>query len=603
MIQSFRKATQSFVIWIILGVLALAFGLSFGLPSDAISLGDEPLVKVDGDTISDADYQYEYMAVTQLMMPRSKMDPKFMELMGFKEEVLEAVIERELLADVADKMGMAATKADAEDLVLAGHMILLGETIDLLRGDKFNYDWFKRRFLPAFAVTEPKYLEYQQEELLARTVRDLITASTLVADSEIRAAYDKRSNQLSIRYARFPAGRYADLVDPTPEEIDRYLAEHKEELQKAYAAQGVRFTRLGKQVRLRFIQVSKPKPAPSIGDAEKDRLVAEKAALDLKLAKEKIDGAAKRLADGETMRAVARELSDDPATARRGGDYGWVSIEGTGSGLELIVDETAKDLEVGAPSAVVEGEEAFYIVQVDGTREGDVPEEEALRELAEEALMRSKGKDLARQAAKEALEAAKGGKSLDDIFRTEGALGAGGIEGLPLGELPPPSEAAAADDRPQLRVTGLFAKEKPIPGLGPQPELVAAAWEGDEKGELLDRLFEVGDDIVIAGVERRETGSDEGYEAVKDELYRELREMRAMRLQAYFVNRICREAKAHGDVSGNDLKLERLMVYDTKLGSDEDGKRVLRPYVVCDRVGNRGGMARIGAAMANPSSG
>ena len=141
------------------------------------------------------------------------------------------------------------------------------------------------------------------------------------------------------------------------------------------------------------------------------------------------------------------------------------------------------------------------------------------------------------------------------------------------------------------------------PGLGPQPELVAAAWEGDEKGELLDRVFEVGDDVVLAGVERRETGSDEGFAAAKDELYRELREMRAMRLQAYFVNRICREAKAHGDVSGNDLKLERLMVYDTKLGNDEDGKRVLRPYVVCDRVGNRGGMARIGAAMANPSSG
>ncbi|MCB9567233.1 MAG: SurA N-terminal domain-containing protein [Myxococcales bacterium] len=121
MIQSFRNATQSFVIWLILGVLALAFGLSFGLPSDAISLGDEPIARIHGDTIKDADYQYQYVAVTNLMMPRSKMDPEFMELMGFKEEVLESVIERRLLAEVAEEVGFGATQEDAEELVLKGH--------------------------------------------------------------------------------------------------------------------------------------------------------------------------------------------------------------------------------------------------------------------------------------------------------------------------------------------------------------------------------------------------------------------------------------------------------------------------------------------------
>jgi len=585
MIQTFRNATQSFVIWIILGVLALAFGLSFGLPSDAISLGDEPLVKVNGTSIKDGDYQYEYMAISQLMLPRSQMDPKFMELMGFKEEVLEAVIERELLADVADQMGMATTKADAESMVLRGHMIILGETIDLLRGDKFNYKWFKNRFLPAFNVTEAKYLEYQQDELLAQAVRDLITASTPVAESELRAAYDKRSNQLSLRYVRFAVTSYADLIDPSDEEVSRFLAEHKEELQKAYAAQGVRFTRLGKQVRLRFIQVDKIKADTGEEDS----------------AKIKIDSAAARLAAGEDMRTIARELSDDRGTARRGGDYGWVSIEGTGSGLEYIVDETAKGLAVGAPSPVVAGDDAYYIVQVDGVREGDVPEEEALRELAQEALMRSRGKDLARQAAKEALEASKGGKALSEIFRSDDALGLGlglGIDGLPLGELAEPA-AEIDDDRPQLRVTGLFAKEKSVPGLGPQPELVKIAWESEATADLIDRVFEVGDDLVLAGIDRRESGSDEGFAEAKIDLHRELRELRAMRLNAYFINRVCREAKAHGDIVGSDQKLERLMVYDTKLGVDDDGKRVLRPYVVCDRVGNRGGMARVGATI-NP---
>ncbi|MCB9567234.1 MAG: peptidylprolyl isomerase [Myxococcales bacterium] len=449
-------------------------------------------------------------------------------------------------------------------------------------------------------MTEPKYLEYQRQEILARTVRDLLTSSTPVSEGELREAYDKRSNQLSLRYVRFEGRSYADLVDPSAEEIDRYIADHKEELQKAYAAQGVRFTRLGKQVRLRFLQVSKPKAA-SGGDPEQDKILADKAALELKAARAKIDEAARRLGAGEELRALARELSDDKVTARRGGDYGWVSVEGTGSGLELIVDETAKGLEVGEPSPVVEGDEAFYIVQIDGAREGDVPEEEALHELAEEALMRERGKDMARHAAKEALEGLRAGKQLSELFRTPGALGpGGGIEELPLGEAAP---ADAADDRPELRSTGLFAKDAPIPGLGPQPELVKAAWGSDEKTELLDQVFEVGDDLVLAGVDRKESGSDEGYQAARPELYRELRELKAMRVNAYYVNRRCLDDKGRGEISGSDQKLARLMVYDTKLGVDDEGKRVLRPYIMCERVGNRGGMARMGSVMSQPNRG
>ncbi|MEZ4451405.1 MAG: SurA N-terminal domain-containing protein [Nannocystaceae bacterium] len=596
MIQGLRQSARSIFAWIILGVLALGFGFSFGLPSDAIGCGAEPLVRALGEPIRDEDYQYEYAAITQLMMPRSQMDPQFMELMGLKEEVMESVIEREILADTAEDLGLSATQEDAEDLIFRGHLIILGETLDLLRGEPFNYDWFKRRLLPAFQTTEPKFLEYQREELLARTLRDLVSASTPISEGELRAAYDKRQNQLSIRYVRFESGRFGDLVDPSPEQVDRWLADHKDELQRAYASQGVRFTKLPKQVRLRFLQVQKPKAAP----ADADKATADKAAAELKAARAKIDGAATRLAAGEDMRALARELSDDPGSARRGGDYGWVSIEGTGSGLELVVDEAAKGLEVGKPSGVVEGDEAFYLVQVDGVREGDVPEEEALRELAEEAVIREGGRDLARQAAKEALEAVQGGKKLSELFKAQDVLGEAGLEALRLGEVGAPVEAS---DRPEIRVTGLFAKDKPIPSLGPQPELIKAAWEGDSKVEVIDQVFEVGSDFVLAGVDRREVGDDEGYKAARAELFRELREQKAARLTAYFAHRVCLEAKARGDITGNDARLGRLMTYDTQLGTDEAGKRLLKPYVICDRVGNRGGMARLGAAMANPSRG
>jgi hypothetical protein len=39
------------------------------------------------------------------------------------------------------------------------------------------------------------------------------------------------------------------------------------------------------------------------------------------------------------------------------------------------------------------------------------------------------------------------------------------------------------------------------------------------------------------------------------------------------------------------------MTYETKMAVDEQGNMVLKPYVMCDRVGNRGGMLRASAMM------
>lgn len=582
MIQSFREKARGLVVWVILGVLALAFGLSFGLPSDAIVLGVEPLVKVHGSSVRDEDFQYQYAAISQVVMPRTDMDPQFQAMIGFKEEVLEAVIERLVLVEAAEAAGLRVTAKESEDLALAGQMIVLGETIDLLRGERFNYTWFKNRLLPAFQTTEPKFLEIQRQELLARTLRDVMTASTVIPEGELRAAYDKRSNQISLRYVRFEGARYADLVDVSEEQIDSYVAEHRAALVQQFEGQGIRFSKLPRQVRLRLVQVARPRED-----------VAAQAA-----ARAKIEAAAARVSGGEDLRAIARELSEEPSSARRGGDYGWVSVEGTGSGLELVVDDAARGLAPGTLSPVIEGEEGFYLVRVDGVREGDVAEADALRELAEEALRGERGRDLARQAASEALEAIKGGKRMNELFQGD-AMGFDrpGIEALGL-------EAAApkGSDRPTLRVTGLFPKEQPIPGLGPQPELVAAAWAADPKAEALEGLFTVGEDVVLAGIDYKESGSEEGYQAARAELFRELRESKAAKVSAYFAHRLCLEAKGRGAISGADAKLKRLMTYDTPAGSNEPGAPQMRPYAICDRVGNRGGMLRLGA-FANPGRG
>lgn len=591
MLATLRTSLKQIIVWMFLGVLALGFGLSFGLPSDAITCGVEPIAKAYGENVLDEDYQYQFQAIS-LVLPIPK-DAQFQETMGLKQEVLDAIVERRVLAKVAERIGLAALKEDAEEATANGHVLVLGNTYDWLGDSAFNYDIFKLRHLPRFMVTEPKYLEYQRQELLARTVRDLIAGSVTVSEAELRAEYEGRQNQLSLRYVRYETSRFADLVDPSEAELTKYVEAHKDELIKQFTAQGTRFTKLPKQVRLRFMQVHKPQPPAE--DADK----ATKAAYDaaLKAARSKIDAAAAKLAAGEEFRALARTVSDDEMTASRGGDYGWASVDGTGTGLDPAIDKAALELKSGTNSPVIESEEAFYIVRVDGQREGDVAQEEALRELAEEGVVKEKGKELARLAAKESLQALKDGKKLTELFKSPDAMGldAPGIDGLPVGGEVGKTEPEKKG--PELRVTGLFARERPIPGLGMNAELTKAAWEADPKAEFIDGVFEIEDGLVIAAVEKKETATEEGLAAARAELYRELVARKAGRVTARFAFNTCLADKARGDIVPHEAKIKRLMTYETKMAVDEQGNMVLKPYVMCDRVGNRGGMLRASAMM------
>jgi len=589
--QSEGMSLRQIGVWLILGLIVAVFGLSFGLPSGSLTFGAQPLARVHGTPIHDEDFTYQLNAISVVM--KVPQDEKFQELMGLREEVLDAAVERIVVSEAAEDMGLASVSRDAEQLTANGHLIVLGDTIDWLGERAFNYDVFKNNILPQLQVSEPKYLEYQRREVLARTARDLMAASIVVPESELRAQYDQQANKLSLRYVRFSNRSYAQLHDPSPEEIDGYVGAHRDELLAQFKGQGSRFTKLPKQVRLRYIKVDRPADPAEDADAETRAAVTTEIAQ----AKKRAEDLAGRIGGGEDFRTVAREASTDAATRRSGGDYGWVSVEGTGSGLDPVIDEAAKDLDVNDVSDVLEGEDGYYLVRIDGRREGDVPETDALRELAAEALAQEHGRALAKQAANEAVLALKSGKTFADLFETPDALGANapGIESLPLGgesEVIP--GAPPAGDKPAMRETGLFPKDASIPGIGAMPELTEAAWKADEKAEVIDQVFETTDGYLVAGIDKKDTGSDEGFAEQREDLFRQLTDEKYRRVAPKWAQRRCTEARARGEIVPNDSKVSALMVYDTP---SEEGDPGLRPYTMCDRVGNRGGMLRTAALM------
>lgn len=592
-----RGKSGSIVVWLILGVLALAFGLTFGLPSDQLSMGESGLVKVHGENVTKEDYAYQQRAIITILggLPEGKQA----QAMGVREEILEAVIERLVLADAGKDLGLEAEIRDAELQIRDGYHIVLGYDVPFpWANGSFDYKAFQAELRGRFLVSEARYLEIQREEIIASQVRDLILASVAVPEPEVWAAYEQENNQLSLRYVELKFADYAELVDPTTEEVDAWMLEHEDELGEMVERDAARFLKLPAEVDLRFIEVSKPVQPPESAGAEVRALYEA----NLAGARAKIDAARKAITEGgESFASVARNVSDDVDTQRSGGYYGWAQITTeTGSGLDPAIDEAAKTLEDGQVSEVVETDGAYYLVLVAGHREGDVPEDLIRRELAYEAVRKARGRELAQQAADEALLAMREGKDLDDVFASAPVLGG---EGEGEGENIEDYAIVPRDLTPRYDVdeTGLFSYGGTIPGIGTNPKLTIAAWDASAESPNLDQAFDVPGGLLLASVAERQEATREGYAEDRAKHYEKLAFQRGTQMITAFTRRRCYVGKAKVDIRTNDKLVDALMTYEEPMVDPETGVPLTPPYEVCARVGDRGGLlqlARLGGAVA-----
>lgn len=587
MLEFIRRKSTSFLSWIILGGIALVFGLQFGLPSDSLTLGPDGLAEVHGEEIRREDFEFQFRFASQFgnLIPESA---EGRQQLGVNEEIIDSIVERTLLAHEARKMGLAATETEAEDMILDGHLLLFGKRVEFLRPDeKYSPSLLNARMLmPLGDKKSLKLVEHQREELLAEALRDLMTASVLVPESEVRREYEAAANTLSLRYARYEFAEFATLADPTPAQLDAYVAEHAEELEQRYESQKTRFTALPKQARLQLVQAAE---APEAREA----LEQARAAV---------------AAGGQTLAAVARAQSTHD-TAARGGDYGWVDEESqAASDLPEAVRQAVPGLETGAVSEVLAADGSLWLLRVTDRREGDVPKEAALRELAEEGVRDELGQTLARRAAEEDQKAVAAGTPLLEVFAQPGALGEttlfGGtpIEALPVeGETPkegagdPADDAAAGLARPkaELRSTGPLPKtEDSVPNLGRVPGLLGDAWDYEGEAELLDGIYQVPGAVVVAGVESKQQATDEGYAEQRPAIMDRLRRAKARAVVAAWAQRRCFDAKGRGDIKVSEETVKRYTTYDAEPEPEAEGEAEAdaeadaKPkFTVCDRVG------------------
>lgn len=481
MLERMRRSSQSLFIWLFFGIIILVFVINFGpQASGGCDAGPggatDRAASIEGRTVSSQDFRYAYMMFNGPQIP-----PQIAKARRLKETIMDKLIERELLAKEAHRLGMKVSDEEVEDMIADSRIVALGfeQSLTVVQKDgKFDYETFKKFAQYQLGMSVKEFIAQQRRELLALRMRELLRQGANISVDEVKTDFVRRGDQVNLEYLRFPARRYEGEVEPTAEEIAAYAKANEAKLQELYNQRKFMYEKAPKERKLRQILVKVDTGvSPEVEEA----------------AKKKAEALAARIKKGESFAAVAKAASDHTRTKGRAGELGWRRQGATelGPSIEEKVWK-AKDGEVVGPE---KGADGFYLLVAEGSREGDIKFEQVSLELAEDQLRQEKMKARAKADAEAALAKAKAqaGKALKDIF-------------------PAPTEkpaenavAASAIEAPQAEETGLFARRGAVvEGIGTSPELAKAAFSLKSDAPYAGPVEVAGSYIVVKLKERKE---------------------------------------------------------------------------------------------------
>jgi len=534
MLDQMRKNSRSVLITVLFGIIILVFIINFGPQSRGSSCeqamsDDHYAARVGRQTVSNTDFRYGF-----LLSNGDRYPPKAAKQMRLKEEVLDKLIERELLAGMAEKMGFVVTDEEVDDQIADGKIMILGGAavpVAMFQKDgRFNAESFKNFVRIQLQQTPNAFLEEQKREMLASRVRNLVRSSVAVSPEEVKSDFVRRNRQINLEYVRFTSRRQEAEVALTDEEIKAFAAKNEAKLKELYDQKKFLYEKAPAQRRIRQILVKVPHDADEKAD---------------KAAREKADALAEKLKRGskggkDAFSELAKSSSDDSATKARGGDLGWKARGGTN-----LTGESEDKLFAAKTGAIVgpfKGSEGYVITKVEGSREGHIPFENARTELAEEKLRQETAVTRAKAAAEAALAKANANPtaSLKTVF-------------------PPPSDTQEASSSeaagPRVEETGLFAPRATpegvvIEGIGVSNTVAKAAMALTTEKPLAGP-FAVGDNFFIIRLKERKEPDLADFEKRKMELAREAEQAKGERVLSDWTHAACVEAKDAKRISVN----------------------------------------------------
>jgi hypothetical protein len=599
MLELIQQRFQTVVLLLIVLALSAVFILQFGGPQArgcTESIQETHFAaRVYGETITEGDFRAAY-AVTNF----SQYPTKQARTLRLRELTLDGLVERELLAHEAERIGFSADPGDVMQEFVETGVIYRNPPVDAPAGypgpaltpidftddgGDFSSKNMRRYINNHLRRSADEFTHWQVRERLAARMREAVVAQVTIAPEEVHDQYVRDTERAKLRYAQFREAYYQDRVDASPANVRAWTASHQSQVDEEYTRQRHRYTDLEPQVRARHILIKASESAP-----ESDRSAARARAEEL----------LHRAQAGEDFATLARDNSQDEGSAPSGGDLGWnargrmvapfddaqFAMTCTQAGGSCV-DTSAGSCASGTHAAdhrlypcdpqdhvdccmsgtepvrvvdhVVETQFGYHVIEVVGRRAGNVPEDDARLEIATGLYQADRASELAHEDAMRSLAFLREGHTMDEL---DAQLAANWAETprpppLPEGatEPPPPDRDPSA---PQVRETRSFGHtDTPVSGAFDAGPLTRAAFAMTLEAPLPEEPMRLGSDWFVFQLTERTIATEAGLtDEVRQRISDSLMVTKRQEAVRAFVHGLRERAIADGQFRTDDAMLD-----------------------------------------------
>jgi peptidyl-prolyl cis-trans isomerase D len=569
----------------LLGVLAVvAIGIVFvfsfqpGSGVNQMKEGPDCAAEVRGTCIRDN----HFMASYRLLAP-GNADGARLRSMRLKTQTMDGLVERQLLADDARRLGLGVSEEDISRELSAGRFrvslpaekirqygyalglsedgVRLVQVTDRKTG-QFDPKSYEKAVRQRAHMAPPDFREYQREEILAARVRDLVRSRARVGEGEARAQFAREKSTATLSYVRFHKGWFADeAIDTSTAAVTAWTEKNRDEVDKVW---NQRKAQLGEcRVVQHILRKLDPESPTPLEDQEK-------------AAREALDGAKKRADGGEDFAKIAAELSEAPS-ASRGGDEGCVAKGRLPKPIETVIFDMKKE---GEMTSIVETKEGLHLLRLAKLATGPEAERLGREQVAREVYLAHETERLSAEAAKAVRAAAAGGKTLEDALTAwratlppKPAVETGdkkkkkkGEEGAKPKDEKDEDKKAAPPMEPVVETTLPFGESgDPIDGLRPGQNMAAIAFGLQKPGDVPGDVVALEDGYAVVALKEKKVASDDEWKEQKDFYLAAMRGAKQQDALVGYVRRL--RAAAQADIKVNTTFTKES---DAKQGDDPD---------------------------------
>ncbi len=427
MLDFLRKKKRSFVILLIFFAIIVVF-IFWGVgPTPQQGSENQVVARVNGISIYGSTYEDAYRRELEYYKRAlgDKFSPEVLERLNLRERTINAIIDRILVLKEAERQGMEASPEEVRKRIFS--------TPIFQQDGVFSKELYFA-ILQANRIKPAEYEDSVRQELLIEKMAESVTRDVTVTDEEVWKKFLVENRKVSLNYIVVEKDRFRELVKPDEESLKKFFKEHgsnymvppkvkvlyagidkdalleevepKEEEIEAYYKRHMNEYRVPASVKARHILV---RPDSSTEDKEKA----------WQEAREKTEKILERVKKGEDFSELAKQFSQDPGSAQKGGELGWFE-EGM---MVKEFEQAAFSLEKGEVSPIVKTQYGFHIIRVDDKKPGKTISLEEAREEIEERLKRRYATRLARKRMAEFHTLLKKTDNIDELRDQAGRLG------------------------------------------------------------------------------------------------------------------------------------------------------------------------------------